>query len=282
MSDVASFLSKVASEKAVTLQGQAGKEQTAEKNKGVAGVNPADTTQNPSGTIKDQHTNGNALLAADDAVKGVSVTRTETNTNKLKDVGPLTKAAAMHRMQNLQAGVLNKVNELAQAMQKTASVQDDSLSKEASAQYTDFLNSWYNGYNTANSDIAATQQTLEQAGLGKVAAADAAELVDAAAQEDPNLIAPVEEGVENATDAATGAGGELDQIAQILAENGVSEEQVMQAAQVIEALKQSGVSDEEIMTELTGLLQGEGVEKAANERGALVRQFLIQNIVPNK
>ena len=169
-----------------------------------------------------------------------------------------------------------KANEYAYwyAKGKATRLQDTWELKEA--QIDERLLAKVGGINGLLDKHAEEALPAELAGPDESAAAEAAE---GARHAEPDA--------DNGTHDGGGDEEALKQISEVLAQSGVSEEEVVQLLQQIEAAHQSGVSEEEILQALTQLAQeaapaaqaapGAGLEKLSSEdRVALCKQFFAQ------
>jgi len=291
LSQMDSFLSKVAAEKkeagyggpdddaknepqgatsttvadAAAAQGQAGSEKASDEAAAIGGVE-ADTkaaTVKAGDSTTAADTQGPNALSADQKV--------DEGDNMIKSTEIQKEARAAHlgnRVLGRIAALQKQAVEAAPAqdpLQKVAA-ENPELAQQMTNAYHEFALGFLRGHEKKAEDIGE----LLQSGLLKTAQ-EAEEVLDDVAAEDPTAVAPEEAYVEAPAEdgAPVDEAAALDEIATVMAEQGITPDDVMAAAEEIEQLKAAGFTDEDIIQASAEVAQeaapAEAVPEAAPE-----------------
>lgn len=165
----------------------------------------------------------------------------------------IMKMARAERLGNTVLGLLSQTVE-----KEAAASQYSDLEKEALDKAADFAYWYARGRTQRMQDTMELKEAnIHPSLLAQVGGIDG--LLDKAAAEDPAAVLPPE--LADAGGMAEGADDEeaaLAQIAQVLSEAGITEEELNQMMQQIVAAKQAGMSDEAIMQALSELADDAG------------------------
>jgi len=217
------------------------------------------------------------------SVKGAPKQMPTKNVDAMSDccTGKEAMMAKQARAERLGNNILNMLGQAAEetTIEKQASEVMSEIEKEALDKGAEFAYWYARGRQQRFSDAMELKEASAQINpdvLAKVGGIDG--LLDKAAAEDPASVLPpelaeaaaAEEVAPEAAMPAEGAGDEeaaMAQIAQVMAEAGITEEDLNQMMQQIVAAKQSGMSDEAIMQALSELGDeaGEGAGHEATE-----------------
>ena len=194
-----------------------------------AQVTSADVMKDPPGQIK--------RLGVEDTAKELG--KVETTTVNDASASEIAKVA---RAQRLSASILGMIGEMSaqpvQTIQKSAAeVQREQDAMNAFAEFS-------RGYNRGIQKKAEDIKEVADSGVVPSPAA-AEDVLNAVAVQDPQAVLPEEAQPEAGVDPDTAKA--LDQLAAAMAQEGVTPEQLAEAAKVVQDLQAQGVAPEEII-----------------------------------
>ena len=235
--------------------GAAGTEKNSDIEKNIAGVSaPNSDIPTEEDAVVNESADGPNALTADE---GIDEQDNQININEQQ------KEARARRLGN---AILAHIADF-----KKQASEVNMLNGRANMAYKSFTEGWVRGFEKKAEDMAA----LMDAGFARNPF-EAELLLNKIPEEDPAAVLPEE--VVNAPEAALAEGTEqLDALAAEMAAQGVSPEDVIEAAKVVDELQNAGVSPEEIVQAAVEA----GAEVGAEEKQAFYRRSLIKNYIKN-
>jgi hypothetical protein len=190
---------------------------------------------------------------------GMTVTQNTVNQASANEIAKVARAA---RLGDTILNIIASSKFEQEGVQKVASSPFES--EEELQAYFDWKAGFQRGIQKKAEDV---QAVLESGATPSADEADA--LLNAAAAQDPGAVLPEEAQPEAAVGGADAAA--LDQMAEQLSSEGVSQEEFVAAAKAVDELTQAGYTPDEIIDEASAALAEteaaeEGVQKAASEQ----------------